>query len=343
MQLSCGMSNGAYREVITSTESAQGHIAHPVSSAPQPLVTSAQEWTTVWRDTARTLPAEIAPNSLAFVDAVANAAPTQPQNRCSNSKEDPTDSPSAPPGEPADDIPNLDPSALPPAAPAPELPATTPMPEPPATTPVPETSTPVLSIPSRPVSPPPSDPSVDPTNVTPTSEPATPFDGVVVPTLETLPDGVYRYLSGNYEYGVYSNEQLIANGGAIFLLTKTGDSVVGHFYPKFGQSGVCIDGSLSGNSVVGPAYVIEAIPDESADAESANSGEPATAVGDSYEPYAGLSTFQVRQPQTVGGRIFYAESLLDLSEYSRINAGTSLAPSECDVPIVESASPADAD
>jgi len=360
MQLSCGLSSGrasAYREVIAPAQSAngQGGIAHPVASSPQPLVTSAQEWTTIWRDaTSQATQLEPLPNSLAFIEDVVGAVPTQAQPRC-NTKEEPTTEVLPPvQSAPADDIPNLDPSVLPPVAPeapTPEAPAS----ESPTVTP--PSAPPTFAIPARPVSPPPSDPSIDPTNVTPTAEPAAPFDGVVVPTLDALPDGVYRYLSGNYEYGIYSDEQLIANGGAVFLLTKTGNNVVGNFYPQLGQPGVCIDGSLSGNSVVGPAYAIDAIVADSADAEQPadpdeNEGTSGvTEVGDSYRPYAGLTSFQVRQPQTVrvgeassqALRIFYADSLLDLSEYSRINAGTSLDDSECDVPAVDAASSADTD
>ena len=86
---------------------------------------------------------------------------------------------------------------------------------------------------------------------------------------------------------------------------------------------MCIDGTLRGNSVVGPAYVIEN-----------NTSDVIAEVGDSYIPYAGITALQVRLPQTVGERLSYAQALLDLGEYSQINAGTSLAPSGCDVPAV---------
>lgn len=348
MQLSCGLGRAIYREVIAPVQSAnsQGHIVHPVASSPQALVTSAHEWTAIWRGAVQDLQAETAPPSLAFVEEAVSAAPTQAQSRC-NRKESPTETPTTLSGATSGDIPNLDPSVLSPASPAPVPPAAMPLPDfstpelsterPPAETlpgspelAVP-TASPTFSIPTRPISPPPADPGIDPTNVTPTSDPATPFDGVVVPALEALPDGVYRYLSGNYEYGIYSNEQLIANGGAVFLLTKTGDRVVGNFYPTLGQSGVCVDGVLRSNSVLGPAYVMNPIPLDTVASETDAQGTP-TAAAASYQPYEGRPSFQVRQPQVLGSRLFYAESLLDLSEYSRINAGTALAPTACDVP-----------
>ncbi|MEO1621657.1 MAG: hypothetical protein AAFU53_11580 [Cyanobacteria bacterium J06632_3] len=314
MQLSCELSSEPFPEsMATRLASGQRGIAHPIAASPQPLVTSAQEWTAIWRGSST-------------------------QHHC-NTKEEPAGT-SAPSSDvPADEIPNLDPSALPPASNTPDVSESEPSTGSPpesipdgneeVTAPAAPSPSPASEIRARPVSPQPADPTIDPTNVTPTSEPATPFDGVVIPTLEELPDGVYRYLAGNYEYGIYTNEQLIANGGAVFLLTKAGDSVVGNFYPKFGQAGVCIDGTVSGNSVVGPAYVLDSVDLEE--------GDERLEVGDAYEAYAGIATLQVRQPSTVGDRIAYGESLLDLSEYSRINSGTSLAPTECDVPITETA------
>jgi len=379
VQMSCGLSHPSGREVVSSTSLAasEGHVVHPVASSTQAVVTSAQEWIAIWLNAAQdslgqNAAAETMPDSLAFVENAVSTASAQRQSRCTggesslkNSKEEPSDIPTLPSSVPTGDLPNLDPAVLPPVSPAPVpaspapnapaalpplvLPPSAPSSSAPSPSAAPSASGPTIfaPIPTRPTSPPPIDPTVDPTNVTPTSEPATPFDGVVTPTLAALPDGAYRYLSGNYEYGIYSDQQLAANGGAVVLLTKRGDRVVGNFYPRFGQSGICISGRLSEDTVVGPAYTIDAVTvDTNGESISQNK---VTEVGESYEPYAGVATFQVRQPrivrvdatasqaagedlqQTV--RIVYAESLLDLSEYSRINAGSALAPSDCDVPV----------
>ncbi|MEL7225250.1 MAG: hypothetical protein AAGL17_10375, partial [Cyanobacteria bacterium J06576_12] len=308
-------------------------------------------WNEIWREQGE--PRQAAAPGLRADDTnermVANVTLSLEQRRC-NTKEEPTAAPATPQGEPANDIPNLDPSVNPPT-PAPQpTPAQAPPSNetaPPEATPeetVPDISQPsapassTSPIPRRQASPPPADPSEDPTNVTPTSEPPSPFDGLTVPTLGTLPDGVYRYLSGNYEYGVYSNEQLRANGGSLFLLTKVGDEVVGNFYPSFDEPGICIDGTVSGNSISGEAYPFGTSADVS-NAEDSDTEETATSeVGESFVPFLGFTNLQVRQPRQVGEFTYYADALLSISEYSRINAGTSLAPTECNVPAAVSLS-----
>jgi len=271
-------------------------IVHPVATSLQALVTSEQEHRTL------------------------NTAPTQ--NHC-NAKEDPTDSPEE--EETTEDfptdIPNLDPSVLEepaPSAPTPNAPTpNTPTPnaptievfpelpaeqQPTTETSEPATASPQPSIPTiipasaAPTSP--VDSSVDPRNVTPDAEPAAPFDGSTPdPTLAALADGSYRYLAGNYQYGVYTDAQLMANGGAIFLLTKAGDQITGTLRPRVDQPGVCISGVVRGNSVL-----------------------------------------YMRQSQTESGETIYSPDSLDLSEYSRINAGSAIAPTECDEPTVEAES-----
>ncbi|MEL6261081.1 MAG: hypothetical protein AAFR12_08430 [Cyanobacteria bacterium J06626_6] len=324
---------------LTPTENIGAHpIVHPVGSRQQALVTAEREW-------------------LAFDSA---QAPTSfhPQSNC-RIKEEPTEAPSAPLGEPADDLPNLDPAVSPlPSAPQPETrPNADPTPPTPTADPattdpsptvedVPESAPPAsppaapLTIPTRPVTPPPGDPGIDPTNFTPETAAPTPFDGIVVPPLAALPDGSYRYLAGNYEFGNYTNGQLIANGGSIFLLTKTGNQVIGELRPRLDQPGICVSGTVSGNSITGSAYPQSTEAETSADGETEVNGEDEAeaeatvendTVGETYQPYT-ISALQIRQPRTVAGRTYYAGALLDLSEYSRINAGTALAPTSCEIP-----------
>ena len=169
-------------------------------------------------------------------------------------------------------------------------------------------------------------PTLDPGNFTPTDDAPTPFDGSVVPTLESLPDGSYRYLAGDFEYGSYTNEQLAANGGAVFLLTKAGNKVTGSLSDTFGAPGICVTGTLSGNTITGAAY-----PNTT---DETNTPE---AVGESFVSY-GSGGLQVRLPQTVGDRTYYPSALLDLTNFSRINAGTALAPTDCVVPTTDSPS-----
>ncbi|MEL6602642.1 MAG: hypothetical protein AAFP20_05380 [Cyanobacteria bacterium J06614_10] len=337
-QLSCELSEDLSTHALSAhsnptqptllpTNGANIHpIVHPVGSSQQALVTAEGEW-------------------LAF-DAGQPTSLFSSQSGCRLKEEPTTEAPSAPTEEPADPLPNLDPAVSPPPAappsppvPQPEaeqIPTPAPAPASPSTNAEPATDN---TIPTRPVAPPPSDPGIDPNNFTPETEAPTPFDGIVIPPLSALPDGSYRYLAGNYEFGNYTDEQLIANGGAIFLLTKRGNQVVGELRPRLDQPGVCVTGTVSGNTITGSAY-----PQQPSEGEATTAAVPADetavtngekdAAGETSQPYA-IGGLQIRQPRTVAGQTYYAEALLDLSEFSRINAGFALAPTSCEIPSAE--------
>ncbi|MEL7143056.1 MAG: hypothetical protein AAFY33_13825 [Cyanobacteria bacterium J06643_4] len=328
-----------------------GRIVHPVAASLQVLITSEQEWdslvnapqsTARFQNTPRLfVESPYGPDLTSSIDFAESEALAEAQTRC-NLKEDP--SADAEPEESeaaADDIPNLDPSVVPPA-PA-DAPATAPeLEEMPAETDAPTTiDAPVpadssINVPTEGLSPVPTvrpedlpvaDPLRDPNNFTPEEFVPTPFDGSWTASLESLPDGSYRYLAGSFETRAYSDDVLVENGGSIFLLTKVGNQVTGNLMPRLGLPGICVTGTLSGDVITGAAY-----PDDTADIEQ----ESAREVGDEYEPY-GSGALQIRRSQTVGDRTYYADALLDLSNFSRINAGTALAPTACEVPTVEAA------
>lgn len=313
----------------------QGHIVHPVSASLQALVTSAQEWSALLRGEnyrpERTAGSVInllqsADDSSASAELAESSSYQVQEIQCMALKEAPSSAPIAPTAEePKDEIPFLEPATG--SAPAVELTPAVPTEEPiaPAVPDVAEPATPVAPI--TPAMPSVAAPDADPFNFTPDDAAPTPFSGIVVPPLSALPDGSYRYLAGNYEYGVYTDEQLAANGGAVFLLTKRGNEVTGYLRPRIDRPGICVTGLVGGNSVVGAAYPDEAI------APQANTADVSSAAaGNAYTPFAGLSSLQVRQPRTVADRTYYADAKLDLSEYSRINAGAAIAPTECELP-----------
>ncbi|MEL6469701.1 MAG: hypothetical protein AAFQ74_08240 [Cyanobacteria bacterium J06623_4] len=314
------------QSTLLSTNGANIHpIVHPVGSSQQALVTTEGEW-------------------LAF-DAGQPSSLFSSQSGCRLKEEPTTEAPFAPTEEPADTLPNLDPAVSPPPATPPSPPV--PQPEAEQTPPPPSSSTntnPTTgnTIPTRPVAPPLGDPSIDPNNFTPETEAPTPFDGIVIPPLSALPDGSYRYLAGNYEFGNYTDEQLIANGGAIFLLTKRGNQVVGELRPRLDRPGICVTGTVSGNTITGSAYPQQ--PQQQIETEATTAAVPADdaaeangekdAAGETSQPYA-IGGLQIRQPRTIAGQTYYAEALLDLSEFSRINAGFALAPTSCEIPSAE--------
>ncbi|MEO1394057.1 MAG: hypothetical protein AAFV90_14210 [Cyanobacteria bacterium J06634_5] len=163
--------------------------------------------------------------------------------------------------------------------------------------------------------------TANPYNFTPTSESATPFDGSVVRTLEALPDGNYRYLAGAAEERAYTNEELRERGGSLFLLTKEGDTVTGDLLPRFGLPGICVTGTVEGNTVTGAAY-----PYDTTDRLQ----DSARQIGETYEPH-GSGALLIRRTRTEGNGLYYAGAKLDLSGYTFINSGSSLPPESCTI------------
>lgn len=208
------------------------------------------------------------------------------------------------------------PAIKPPAIKLPAEPSTV---ESPAALPMPALE-PSLAQPTAPVSPPPTaasplpenlpslgQPSFDPNNITPTTLNSTIFDGKPIETLAALRDGNYRYLAGEAEDRIYTDDELRARGGSVFVFKKEGNVVTGSLLPSIGQPGICVTGVTSGDRVSGEAY-----PQGDTDAlpESDALQIRRTTRADSAEPY-------------------YAEATLDLSGFSIINAGSSLPPASC--------------
>jgi len=307
----------------------QGYIVQPIAISSQALVTSEREW--------------LALDTLLPIDSQENCSIKEEPLEVMQPSPEPAVNPAA---DAADslpsDIPNLGappaPPTVPPIAPMPASSGESMAPTfavPPgsatdssATDGLPADS---LAIPARPMSPPAANPALDPSNYTPTTVAPSPFQGNVVTTLESLPDGSYRYLAGSFEYGSYTNEQLIANGGSVFLLTKLGNEVTGSLYPQLDAAAICITGTVSGDTVTGAAYPVSV---SEMTAEETNAVEvPAenTEVGESFRSYE-ETPLQVRQRRTTAGQPYYVGASLDLSEFSRINAGSSLAPTRCETP-----------
>ena len=119
--------------------------------------------------------------------------------------------------------------------------------------------------------------------------------------------------------------------------TVSGDTVSGAAYPHEATVSTTDSEADSGvtdteptNSEVTESEIIDA---ETVDAETtdAENKESAREIGDTFEPY-GSGALQIRQSRIVDGQIYYEEAMLDLSNFSRINAGSSLSPTECDRP-----------
>jgi len=133
------------------------------------------------------------------------------------------------------------------------------------------------------------------------------------PTIASLPNGAYRYWSGQSSSPIVSDEELLRQGGILFLFRKTGNQITGLFGYIDGE-GACIQGTVNGNTVTGLAFPYNQ--------EIENTGERFTSWGPS-------GALQVRRGRRVGNQARYDSAILNLNGMNRINAGRTLPRSSC--------------
>ncbi|MEL7067237.1 MAG: hypothetical protein AAGN15_01130 [Cyanobacteria bacterium J06581_3] len=124
------------------------------------------------------------------------------------------------------------------------------------------------------------------------------------PTFDNLPDGNYRVTSTDLPFRVVTAQELLESEGTVFLFKKIGDTVSGDFFYPETDASVCIEGTLSGDTVRGRGRLEGTegtVPDSDA-----------------------LSVDDIIDGQ------FLSAVVLDLSNFSRINAGTVLPRRNCD-------------
>ena len=159
-----------------------------------------------------------------------------------------------------------------------------------------------------------------PTPETPTPENPTP--GATTPTqpqatLADLPNGNYRVASATYPLRVVSNEELVSNGGILFLFRKFGEEVTGRFSYIDSDLVACVAGTIEGNTVTGKAYTDNY--------GSSSEGSTSIFLGPGRALLLGEND---GSSSRTGARI-YDSARLDLEGFSRINAGTVLPPESC--------------
>jgi hypothetical protein len=134
-------------------------------------------------------------------------------------------------------------------------------------------------------------------------------------SVASLPDGNYRYWTGRPPTGgVVSDEELLRQGGILFLFNKKGNQIVGS-YGQIDNVGICLSGQVSNNTFTGTAV-------ERGDATVISAGE-------SLIPWDAAGLLRVRRGSKTGDRIQYNDATLDLSSFSRINAGRRPPVSRC--------------
>lgn len=121
--------------------------------------------------------------------------------------------------------------------------------------------------------------------------------------LSNLPNGNYRLTSVAFPFPIVSTQDLLEVDTTVFLFRKRGNSIVGTFgYPET-DNNVCISGTLEGNVVTGQA-----------------------SLGSTEATVPQSNALRI-SGQEMGGRSM--DAVLNLNEFSRINAGAVLPPLEC--------------
>ncbi|MEL6248326.1 MAG: hypothetical protein AAFR15_09970 [Cyanobacteria bacterium J06627_15] len=134
-----------------------------------------------------------------------------------------------------------------------------------------------------------------------------------IPTIASLPDGNYRYWSAESDLRIVTEDELLSQGGALFLFKKTGDQIIGEFGYIDGL-GLCVSGRVSGNTILGRAV---------------SDAPGAVTVQNTFEPWGPAGFLQVLSSEREGNLTRYRGALLTLDGFSRINAGTRLPLESC--------------
>lgn len=149
-----------------------------------------------------------------------------------------------------------------------------------------------------------------PVNAPPANAPAT--------TVQTLADGNYRYWSGTPSQAIISDNTLMDDGGTVFRFRKQGNMVTGLFSYVDGEA-ICVQGQVNGNTVSGTAV-------------QTLQGASVLSRGESFATFGSSEALAVRRGRQVNRQVVrYDSALLNLAGLNRINAGSVLPPSGCQV------------
>jgi hypothetical protein len=133
-----------------------------------------------------------------------------------------------------------------------------------------------------------------------------------------LPDGTYRFWSGSARDANISDEELLKQGGLLYVFSKKGNRAIGSISQIDNEAGACVEGLLGGNTVSGFATTYQ----PQTEFNKTDSFEPLSIIPD--------GALKVRRGAKVGGdRVRFASALLNLNGYSKITTGKSKAPTSC--------------
>lgn len=135
-------------------------------------------------------------------------------------------------------------------------------------------------------------------------------------TIQSLPDGNYRYWNGTSDQGIVSDETLLNNGGILFLFRKQGDNITGVFSYVDGEA-ICVNGQVNGNTVSGRAV-------------QTGEGVSVLSEGATFAKFGPSEALSLRRGRQMGRhQVRYDSALLNLVGLNRINAGTIVPPGGC--------------
>ena len=152
---------------------------------------------------------------------------------------------------------------------------------------------------------------------------------LALPSIQSLPNGNYRFCSNPPPSSVVSDEEILA-AGHCFVFRKAGNRVVGYFsdMSTYGESRVCALGTVAGNTVTGEA--LEDFPVDEIQLEPRFQGTTPQNWDNNGYLKVGRATAKYDSSEgNVSTSIRYRTAVLDLDGFHRYNAGTQSPPTIC--------------
>ena len=143
-------------------------------------------------------------------------------------------------------------------------------------------------------------------------------------SIQNLPDGNYKFCSNPPP----SRQVSDLKAGYCFVFRKTKTRIVGNYFDSStsGEDNVCVTGRLSNNSVTGEGLQFsQGLPNGMSDF----SGSRLTNWDDSGYLKVAQAKLLKTYEQTGYSEIHYRSTVLNLSNFSRHNAGTESPPTNC--------------
>jgi len=140
-------------------------------------------------------------------------------------------------------------------------------------------------------------------------------------TIESLPDGNYRFATAKLSQSIITNQDLVKAGGYYFLFRKQGRNIVGTLAQVDSENTICVSGKINGNTVTGRAVELVELPERDPSVKS---------IDDKFVFWdLGGDILAVRRGEKKNGRVTYNGALLNLGSLFRYNVGTRPPVNQC--------------